>query len=239
MKITNNGVPSAILGVLFAIGGIVLLIALLFINTSHGMPVWLVLLIAGITTLLGSAVAFTAKNTRILIVKDGESIAESKKVLGGTLQRQTFMSQNVAAVQLETVNEYDSTADSSGHRGTNTKRRSNLFLILKDNSRIPLGSKSKNSNFTVGGFDVGSMIQKAPLSKEANMIAEFLGVPVQTAGEVPLGEAVQKVRDAIISPGNDRNTGQPTVQPVATATTCTSAKPWSATGTTPALKYNS
>lgn len=177
IEIKTSGLPRAILGIVVAILGIILAIAMLVGITRTGdgttSPPW-ASLIGLIFLVVGVLLAFLSTNRDIILQRGGISSVNAKRVFGGQSKTESFDTIRVIAVNLST--HFASSNSSSSSR----QRRSNLSLILDDNSRVEIANSS-GSSFSFNGISLTDLIAKAPLGKEANQIAAFLGVPLQSA----------------------------------------------------------
>lgn len=177
IEIKTSGLTQAILGVAVAIIGIILAVAALAGVAKSGdgttSPAW-VSLIGLAVLIVGGLLAFFSKNRDIILQKGGISSVNSKRVFGGQSKTESFDTIRVTAVNLSTYFANSSSGSSS------RQRRSALSLILDDNSRVEIAN-SGSSSFSFEGISLTDLIAKAPLGKEANQIAAFLGVPLQSA----------------------------------------------------------
>lgn len=180
MQIKTGGITQLIMGVVFSlVGAGVAILPFLGVESSDGkkMPIWLGLI--GLVFLaLGVYLVLSAKNTIITLVKNGQSNVTAKRLLGGSAQTQNFQTSAIIAVNLSTRNEYVNTGTAGTNNRSTTQRRSDLHLILNDNSTIEITS-SGQSGVGFNGFNMTSLVRKAPLSREAEQIAGFLGVQVK------------------------------------------------------------
>ncbi|MGA7298571.1 MAG: hypothetical protein WBW92_13825, partial [Rhodanobacteraceae bacterium] len=92
---------------------------------------------------------------------------------------------DVTSVHLETSQTQRQTKDADGSDRYETQVKSNLFLQTRDAQRIQIGSKTRTVN--VGGM-LGALVQSMPLKKEAEQIANFIGVPLQVHEATSLGD---------------------------------------------------
>ncbi len=181
IEIKTNGLSQAILGVAVAIIGIILAVSVLagVAKTGDGAtsPAWLSLI--GLAVLIvGGLLAFFSKNRDVILQKGGISSVNSKRVFGGQSKTESFDTVRVTAVNLSTY--FANTNSSDNSSSMNRQRRSALSLILNDDSRVEIANSS-SSDFSFNGISLTDLIAKAPLGKEANQIAVFLGVPLQSA----------------------------------------------------------
>jgi hypothetical protein len=200
MEIKTGAATQVILGIISLTVGVALAI---FIfsgagDASSGKTVpqaWgiigVVFAVVGILTFL------TAKNRRITMIKGDQTTVFDKKLVGGKSEQQSFPTSDISAVELNTVTEMNMTTTQDNTPSSNLK--SSLALVLKDNTRIMVDNAAKSANSaSINGLDAGGMIQKAPLSKEANQIADFLKVPLNPDGRATsISQAVKQTADAL------------------------------------------
>lgn len=210
MNVKVGGLGQLIIGLVFIVLGIALTVFILSgpkdSTTGKAAPTWLAIM--GVAfALVGILVALTAKNLYITMQRGGDTTMFAKRLLGGKSQHQSFPTGNIKAVELSTSTQLTGGANQAG-----PSRQSTLFLIMADNSRVTIASGSKGSS-SINGLSLGFM-QKAPLSNEANQIAQFLNVPVQSDGTGSLaqgiGDLVETVKDKVSGP-----TGESAAPPVA------------------------
>lgn len=200
MEIKSSGFGQLALGIILALGGIGTAVVVL---GGKKAPIWAALIGLGMV-IIGILTALFAKNRKAILQLGGNVTVTDKRVIGGGVQQQSVPISSVVAVRLSTYLENTGNYN-DGNRSTS--RRSVLGLLLSDNDIIQLGS-SGGGGFTVNGLNVSSMIMKAPLSKEANQIAAFLGVPLQADDSSSIAGAVQSLKSAF---------GQPTASEQPTA----------------------
>jgi hypothetical protein len=179
LQINNSGITTLILGAVFAVigvgGGI-------FAATNSGGQWWL-LIVTGAFFLFGIVAIVFAKSTVVLLEKAGTSTITSKRLLGGSPNQQTFQTQQINAVVLSTVNQYtrETPTNNTATQEIQKTTSSTLSLHFLDNSSVVIAKKNRSSNTNVGGISIGTM-QSAPLQKEAQQVADFLGVPLSYDG---------------------------------------------------------
>ena len=159
----------------------------------------LVYVVAGAFSIFGAAFLALAKHMKASLQLGGQSHVVAKRVIGGKTERQDFATNDITGVELVT-NTQRSTRTGSSSRGSSTQFVSELFLVLANGDRVKLGKKSKQGTGVAGV----SVMLKAPLSKEANEIAEFLGVPLN--GGDPGGSMMDKAKNAFKSAGSGQGT---------------------------------
>lgn len=154
-------------------------------------PAW-VALIGVAMIIVGIVVTIFAKNRSITIQRGGNTTIINRRILGGKSQAQTIPTANIVAVRLST---YADTSGQDANGNPTNNRRSVLALVLNNNDLVQI-SNSGSNGFQFNGLNIGSLIQKAPLSKEANQLATFLGVPLQADDTSSILGAVQSVKSA-------------------------------------------
>jgi hypothetical protein len=211
--IKQGGATQLIAGIIFIVIGIALAIAIGggMLHDSNGRkPSPLIALFGVIFAVIGILVFLTAKNRTVTIEQSGTTVVDAKKLIGGKDVNQSFPTSSIVAVRLSTYMDNTSTNTGSGvNFGNNNgqQRRSTLSLLLNNNDMVELGSSSGgNSGLSVNGLNVSNLISKAPLSKEANQIATFLGVPLQADDASSLAGAIHSAVDMFKQAKN----GQPT-----------------------------
>jgi hypothetical protein len=176
----------------FIIVGVLLTIFILsgFAKNENGEPepAW-VSLFGVVFAVIGYLLAWFAKNKKTVLQQGANTVVSAKRILGGKTSEQSFPTANISAVQLHTY--MDNTPSSS----SSSSRRSTLSLLLNNNDIVELGSAGSNG-FTVNGMNIGNLIRKAPLSKEANQVAAFLNVPLQKSDNSSITGAVQSIKQA-------------------------------------------
>jgi hypothetical protein len=213
--IKQGGVTQLIGGITFIVIGIGLAIAIGggLVKSSNGQkPSPLIALFGVVFAVIGVLVFLTAKNRTIVIEKGGNTTVDAKKLIGGKDVNQSFPTTSIIAVRLNTY--MDSTSSTgmnnsgvSFGNNNNSQRRSTLSLLLNNNDMVELGSSgSSGSGLNINGMNVGSLISKAPLSKEAGQISTFLGVPLQADDNSSIAGAIHSAVDMFKQAKN----GQPT-----------------------------
>jgi hypothetical protein len=192
LEIKNSGVGMVFLGIVFIIVGVLLAIFILSGSATNengeSASPW-VSLIGVVFAVIGCLLAWFAKSNKTVLQQGANTIVSAKRVLSGKAGEQSFPTANIAAVQLHTY--LDNTPDNS----SSSSRRSTLSLLLNNNDVVELGS-ARSNGFTFNGMNLGNLIRKAPLSKEANQVATFLGVPLQSSDASSITGAVQSIKQA-------------------------------------------
>jgi hypothetical protein len=195
IELKSSGAGQVFFGVVLVIVGIIMAIFLLGSADDSGKkaPAWTILI--GVAMALGGIAAILfAKNRSVTIQKGGNTTVTVKKVLGGGPQAQTIPTANIIAIRLATY--IDQTASSNGSGNPNNSRRSTLSLVLNNNDLVEVGSSGKKGGFSLNGINLGSLVSKAPLSKEADQLTAFLGVPLQADDTSSIGGAIKAVQSA-------------------------------------------
>ncbi|MEX2014895.1 MAG: hypothetical protein WD885_03080 [Candidatus Saccharimonadales bacterium] len=210
MQIKTGGITQLVMGIVFSLVGILIVILpFLGVESSDGkkMPLWLGLI--GLVFLaIGVYLFLSAKNTVITLIKSGQSNITTKKLLGSGIQTQDFQTSSIVAVNLSTRNEYVNTGTSANNNRSTMQRRSDLHLMLNNNSMIEITSSSGQSGFSLNGMNITSLVRKAPLTNEAEQIAGFLGVQVKYEDS----SSLQGIKDLIT--GNNSNQPATTTPPL-------------------------
>jgi hypothetical protein len=236
IELKSSGLGQALFGAILLVVGIVMAVALHGSTGDGGKPtpIWVTLM--GVAfAIIGILVAVFAKNRSVLIQKGANTTVTAKRLLGGSPQQQSVPTANIVAVRLSTY------IDNAGNTGSmnraggissgdpNNSRRSVLSLILNNNDIIEAGSSGSNSGFSVNGLNISSLIMKAPLSKEANQVASFLGVPLQADDTSSIAGAVQSVKTTF----QHDSPAMPTATPAVTAPGTAAAPPAQASSFAP------
>jgi hypothetical protein len=195
IELKSNGIGQFLLGVALTVVGVGVTFFLVAVPSDNGKkaPAWSYLV--GLAfALVGILAAISAKNRTIVGQKGGETTVRDKRLLGGSPRQQSVPTANIIAVRLYTYAQSNAT-DGGLNSNAGTTRRSVLSLVLNNNDVIEIGS-SGNSGFSFNGMNIGSLIAKAPLSKEANQVAAFLGVPLQADDASSITGALKSVKEA-------------------------------------------
>lgn len=160
-------------------------------------PMWLALIGVGLVG-IGILMVVTARDKVTTIEKGGQLTIQAKKIIGGATTQTTVPTADIVAVRLSTyIDRTGSGSTGSGKPGS--QKRSTLYLVLKNNDTVELGtSTAAMSSFGVNGVDVTNLISKAPLSKEADQVATFLGIPLQADDTSSVTGAIKAVKDALL-----------------------------------------
>jgi hypothetical protein len=201
MEIKTNGTVSLLSGVIVFLIGTVVAVGILtrvFKTSSSDQSFYIVWPIIGIViAVLGAISAFLACNRDIVMQKGGTTTSTLKHILFGKANTVSFDTRRIVSVWLATNYIKGRTAGSNIRNSSNSQRQSQLSLILDDNSLIQVANSSRGGA-TVNGFGVTNMFAKAPLSKQAEQISGFLGVPLRTSNDIPnLTTVVQDVAEAV------------------------------------------
>lgn len=171
LELKTNGIAQVIIGTIFALIGVAVSIFILTSSTKSDDPSSIWFAAMGIPFVaIGAYIVFSSHNRQVVINKGGITTVVTKRTIGGTPQTQSFETSHIVAIQLATYL-------SSNNSGT--ERRSTLSLITNDNNLIEIADKGSKAP-SINGFSITGLV-KAPLSKEANRIAAYLGVPLQAS----------------------------------------------------------
>ena len=192
LEIKTSGVGQIITGAIFALIGIATVI-FVAIRLSTGMNTVSSMLLFGIIGIvfiaIGSFSIFSAQSRHMTIQKNGASIIRSSRMIGGKTIQQDFDTTSVKAVRLATYLSRSSVNTSGGGRC------STLSLVMNNSDSIEIASRG-NSSVNINGINVSSLIHKVPLSREAEQIADFLNVSVETIDMTnPLSAITSVVND--------------------------------------------
>lgn len=232
IALKTSGIGQLLFGLILIIGGIALAVFLPGSTDDAGKkaPAWTIII--GIAMVLGGiAAVLFSKNRSVTIVKGGDTTIASKKILGGGPQAQTVPTASIVAVRLSTYIEHTTSTDDNGGNPNNS-RRSTLYLVLNNNDLVEAGNSSKGLGFSLNGINVGSLMRKAPLSKEADQLAAFLGVPLQADDTSSIAGAV-KALQTVIGQGQEQPPAPQAPAPPPTASPQPPATPQPAPNDTP------
>lgn len=198
LQIKTSGATAILLGVIFLVVGVV--VAVLVHSSSgksSGNPL-IGMAFGGVFAVVGLLLVLFASSERIVLRRGGTSTVEKKRLLGGKTVSQNFDTVTVQAVHLMTGFSAANVNPAGGgfYNNMNGNRQSRLELLLNDGSVVHIADQTGSSS-TINGINVTNLITKAPLSKEANQIADFLGVPLQNEDITnPMG-AIKQVGQAV------------------------------------------
>lgn len=178
ITITNGAVGSLLGGFACMAVGVGVIVAVIVFSKQAEGNTMAAYLFGGIFALVGLVISLTAASTKIVLRKGGESTISSHRIIGGKRTAQSFQTADVVSVRLLTGRVMNGSGDPEMQQN---ERRSVLSLVLKDNSLVELASKATGGGLSVNGMQVGNLIQKAPLSSEAQQIADYLGVGLEAA----------------------------------------------------------
>ena len=159
------------------------------------------LAIGSFFVVIGLAMLFLSKGSIITIDKGAGVVSVRKKgLVGGTSDDRVPLS-SVTGVVLTISYDNTTTATTTTNSPAGNSRRSTLALALQDGGRVELASATSGSGLTLNGVPLGGAIFKAPLSEQAQQIADFLGLQVTTqdfaaGGLASVGQIVQTIRQA-------------------------------------------
>lgn len=227
IEINESGLPGILAGVVVIVvgGGMAILPVL-----QQGTPWWWSLIGIAIAC-AGVFVAVSAASRHIVLRKNGECSIVETKVLTRKEKVQTFQSDQIVTVGLESATSYERGAGSQSD-DMRRVRTSVLYVALRDNSQIIIATKKSGSSSSgVNGINLASF-GKAPLSDEAQQLANFFGVPLNSQEAVSgnsVGQIVGAVRNEIAKQAAVEPEPAPTVnatvvpeQPLATPPASTS-----------------
>lgn len=200
---TQGGKSSVVMGIFFALIGIAFIIGLTVLSSNPHLTTTgnsaFGYIFGGVFVLVGVLMAIFASNRIVTLNKGGTSTVVSRRIIGSKEADQSFSTADVVGISLTT----GPGSNGSMMMGTNTSNRrlSTLTLLLKNNSVIQVGASNGGAGITINGIST-NLIQKAPLSKEANTIASFLGVPLQEANLTNPIAAVESMIGGLRSPAS-------------------------------------
>ncbi len=195
IEVRSSGIGQLIIGLVIGLAGIALTI---FVfagppdDKGNKMPIWvaaigLAIIAAGVGMLLFS------KNRNVVIQQGGTTTVTAKRIIGGQTENLSFPTSDITSVRLSTY--IDNTTSNTNMQNNNMQRRSVLQLVLKNNDLVDIGG-SGGGNSTFNGMNIGGLLTKAPLSKEADQIASFLNVPLDANDTSSIAGAVKSVTSA-------------------------------------------
>lgn len=198
VTLTQSGIGSIIAAIILTVCGLALAIGTVIAKSPIYIPLIGVALIA-----FGIFAGWTAQSTTTILRKNSPSSTISKRLIGGATNSHDFDASKTVRVELITQ-----ALNDNANSGTNQQqsRRSILKLVLDDNTEVILGEATRNSGATVNGIGVSNFLTP-PLQKEAQAVADFLGVPLNAADMSNPITAIQSLMH------HDNAPAQPTVQP--------------------------
>jgi hypothetical protein len=205
MEVKTSAAAGITVGVIFMLVGIGAGVFALSAGTNGKS---IVLLAGGIFFVIGLLVFLTASSETVVLRKGGQSTVEQKRAIGGSSKSQTFDTATIRSVRLVTAMDVTGNVNQPGG---GRQRRSTLSLELVDNSQIVLGTATGNGGLSVNGINVGTLVQKAPLSKEAHQVSEFLGVALDAGDFSSPMAAIRSMKDAIMGQPQQPNATPPVV----------------------------
>lgn len=177
LVIDNSLAMPVATGCILALGGIAIA-ALGLLNHLWWLPLLGLALLA-----IGALAALFAKSTHVVLSKSGDSSIAAKSLLGST-QSHTFALADVTAVQLQSSQSQHRSTDADGSQRYDTQVKSVIYLKTRDARSMQIGSKTRTLN--LGGM-LGALVQSAPLRREAEQIAGFVGVQLLVYDSMSLG----------------------------------------------------
>lgn len=192
----QGGVSKLIAAIAMIIGGAIGSVLLPNMTSDSGqkLSIWGVL-IGVVFIVSGIAIAIFASKRTITMQKGGSITILEKRIIGGKNKITSIPVANIVAVRLSTYIDNTTTSDNIND---NNKRRSTLALLLNNNDLLVLDDHTSNgTNFVINNIPMGGGLVKAPLSDEADRIANFLGVPLQADDASSFQGALNKVKDMI------------------------------------------
>lgn len=218
------GAGSALfMGAIFSLIGISVTIALL--STEQKWPALFGLIFVAV----GLFLLASASTRNVTFQKDGNTTITDKKVLFGAPKVQTFPTSSIARVSIESHTEYQNrsvndTGSSLDRTVSEPVLIGTLSIVLNDGSSIAIDTASRNqsmsnNSFTINGIPIGGIISavksfsgKPPLTKEAEKLAGFLGVPFASEGST--GSIIGDITQALSGQGaTTQTTADPAPMP--------------------------
>jgi|GEM_PF-2841475 len=199
--IKESGVTAIVIGAIVAIGGVTL--SSWTLTHPASLPWWWTLVGAGLFV-VGGLIIFSASKRQITLRRQGASEVVTTKLIGGKQTRLSFDADQIVSVNLETSDVLKT--ENNGQDQTTTRERSSLlYVLLNDNSQVMLATakRSGGNGVSINGFDL-SGVSKAPLTDEAQRIATFFGVPLNSRannmnGAQAVGSVINTVQQGIAS----------------------------------------
>lgn len=177
--IKSNGVVSVVAGSIVAA---ISLVAVIYGLTSSLEEKFVVAGLGALFFVIGTLMVVFATNSEFIFAKQGVCSMTSKRLLGGKTKNEAFDASDVGSVQLTSSQEND---NSSRSVSSTPRMRSRLSLQMKNGTLINIGEDVKTmSGVSVGGFSLNNPVSNLPLKEEADQIAGFFGVPMQSNADI-------------------------------------------------------
>lgn len=132
---------------------------------------------------MGVALIAFSKSTRLVLAKVGTSTVSSKTLFLESKSR-SFSLSEIASVLLEKCETNDKATAGDGSASDQTRMTSTASLLTRAGRRVRAGNAMRTMN--VGGL-IGALIEPVPLRREADQIAAFTGVPMQSTESTGAG----------------------------------------------------
>ena len=175
LVIDNSLLKALAIGTVFLLVGVGIIV-LTLISHDHKI-VWWGLGFGALFAIVGACIIGFSKSTHIVLAKTGASSISSKTLFTQS-RSHSFALADVATVRLETSESRRSVQDDNGNQRFETDLTSNLLLQTKTAQRITIASLTQPAGDGVAGF-LGSLVSDPPLKKQADIVAKFIGVPLQ------------------------------------------------------------
>jgi len=166
MEIYINGVSSILFGLVMVFVG-----SFVAYYSFHRSELWPIV-IEFIFVITGLPLIFLAKNKSIIIEKGAMTTIFVQNVIFRSSKQKSIPTTDIVGVTL--VSRMYSNKMANGD--DTVKRISTLFLLLKNNDLIMITKKVQSNQEESSFF---GLIVKSPLSRDAEQIAKFLGVPLK------------------------------------------------------------
>lgn len=163
---------------------------------------WLAVAIGGVFAVLGAISVLSASSRTATVARDGRASVTSRRLIGGAEQTDEVEAGSVRGVRLETGVERDRSGDDS-KAGSVVSR---LYLVLEHSDTIELAVKRAGSA-SVGGFNLSSL-RRAPLSAEAQAVADLLGVELEAVDTSSLKAVFGQIKSMVQEHTRDYQEGQ-------------------------------
>lgn len=176
-EIKESGIVTAVAGALIAVSGTV---ALGWVLSHLESIAWWWTLVSVGAIALGGLIVFSTSSRRVILRRQGASEVIVTRLIGGKQTHVAFDASQIISVNLDTTDQYTTTG-SGEDRSTTRERVSILYVILRDNSEVMLATSKRGSNngISINGFSL-SGLNKAPLADEAQRIAAYYGLPLNS-----------------------------------------------------------